>query len=349
MPDGDSDLLARLNALKPSSVRLDSAPHAPSIDVELARPQTVEDRLAERLKSLRSGGITSTPTTDTRDAAHQGPAKALTAQVNDEVKAEADPIRDWQQDPDNEQSLEDLIADLGPDEQWQLDPEDPEHIAGLLKEAKASLPQQDGAGAGTSNVDYEWQHVNAEEAGDAAVSTKAEDQQDEEAADEYVRKVLAELDAEEKYGSPQPHTGDEDGTVGSPSDHQLPSIPSALPKPSNASEPPTYEDSELEARFSKLGLDLPSTPSAPPSAKPKVIASLGRSKSKSGLPKYTDEDINSWCCICNEDGEVRCLGCDSDVYCQNCWREGHGSGPGQERGHRAVLFVRKGGGGLAAA
>ena len=68
-----------------------------------------------------------------------------------------------------------------------------------------------------------------------------------------------------------------------------------------------------------------------------------------GRRRYTDEDIDAWCCICNEDADLRCLGCEGDLYCQECWKEGHGNGVGQERGHRAVQYVRKGGGGLAAA
>lgn len=38
-----------------------------------------------------------------------------------------------------------------------------------------------------------------------------------------------------------------------------------------------------------------------------------------------DSDIDSWCCICNEDGSLVCAGCDKDVYCEPCWAEGHGS------------------------
>ncbi|RYP60689.1 hypothetical protein DL771_010420 [Monosporascus sp. 5C6A] len=57
---------------------------------------------------------------------------------------------------------------------------------------------------------------------------------------------------------------------------------------------------------------------------------------------YTDEDQRSWCVVCLENGAVRCLGCDGDVYCARCWREMHvGPRAGyDERGHRWEKFVR---------
>jgi hypothetical protein len=35
------------------------------------------------------------------------------------------------------------------------------------------------------------------------------------------------------------------------------------------------------------------------------------------------EDDDQWCCICNEDAILSCLGCDDDLYCRKCWNEGH--------------------------
>nr|OQO28450.1 hypothetical protein B0A51_02999 [Rachicladosporium sp. CCFEE 5018] len=309
-----------------------------SVDVAVSHPQTVEDKLAARLKGLRNGDKAPTHpleepkcaeflhTSSASDPAHA--ADRLTQQTRDDVAT--DPITKWQHD-DNGQSIDDLLAELETNEQAKLDPDDPDDVAKLLRESSLALPTNgesastphptDSIHTGPSNDTLEREPDEPE----------AEDREDDTAADDYVQRLLAELEVESKYPeTPLISQKSREASVSNANDDQPPS-------------PPSCEDSELQARFNSLSLDLPSTPSAAPVAKSKKLTP----KPKAGAPKYTDEDIDSWCCICNEDGEVRCLGCEGDVYCQKCWNEGHGTGMGQEKGHRAIVFVRKGGGSSA--
>ena len=370
MPAHDDDLLARLNALKPSSVKLNSNPQ-PTFDVEVSKPpSSLEDKLADRLKNLRAGGSPAANTPPTRLPTGDA-ADILTSQIGDEVASE--PLADWQRDG-NEQSIDDLLAELESNEQLKRNPDDPDDVAALLREAREALPPPGQADESTTDHQPKTKDANdhpSEDGHDDHVNEKSEDQLDEAEADDYVQRVLAELDYDRKHGimdegdegaedqdnaTVQPKEPSSTNATSShlpgPSPFDLPSTPSKNPQ---SQPPPSYEDSEdsaLESRFSTLTLNLPPTPTTAPSstsakAKQKAADALAKSKAKPKAPTFTDEEIDTWCCICNEDGEVRCLGCEGDIYCQECWREGHGNGPDQEQGHRAVQFVK--GGGMAAA
>jgi len=343
MPAKDDDLLARLNALKPSSVSFST--EAPSIDVEINKPVSVEDKLSARLKELRSGSsLTSTVRSSESDS--RTTAASRNTQPAQLEHPAPDVLRDWQRGDNDEEDLNELLAELGPSNQWELIPNDPEQIDSLLKQARAALPQPD-ATAGESETGVQAGDIEASLHNDINVGEgqdhKAADENIEEEADDYVQRVLAELEYDAKHGIIDDDEEESAAVDTQSADLAPPSTPLGMTRNPNESEPPTYENSELEARFSQLGLNLPATPSAAPSMKAKAgVFKSKDAKPKSNIPKYTAEEIDSWCCICNEDGEVRCLDCENDVYCQQCWHEGHGNGPGQERGHKAVQFVKKG-------
>jgi hypothetical protein len=113
---------------------------------------------------------------------------------------------------------------------------------------------------------------------------------------------------------------------------KTPSKASDLPHPSTTSN----EDEDLSARFASLF--LPSVPTTLES--PSIASKSTTSRSDLG---FTDEEIDTWCIICNDNATLQCLGCDGGLYCTNCWLEGHrGQSAGlEERRHRAVQFVQK--------
>lgn len=162
-------------------------------------------------------------------------------------------------------------------------------------------------------------------------------------AQDIVARLLDEMDLErqnevpaEEERSKAPEKGeDDDGEL------SFPSTPSKLPEPATA-EPSRKSmdfESDIAARMAALRglgaaneLGLPSAPTFKPIDKPV----------KGVMKKYTDEEIESWCIICQDDATVKCMGCDGDLYCANCWKEGH-MGPDvgrEERGHKWTKFKK---------
>ncbi|KAG4222391.1 hypothetical protein PC116_g29135, partial [Phytophthora cactorum] len=95
------------------------------------------------------------------------------------------------------------------------------------------------------------------------------------------------------------------------------------------------------------GPDLPSVPAdIDPLGLPSAPTFAPADRPAPGLIKrfgFTDEDQKTWCVVCLEDGAIRCLDCDGDIYCARCWKEMHvGPSAGyDERGHRWEKFVRR--------
>lgn len=128
---------------------------------------------------------------------------------------------------------------------------------------------------------------------------------------------------------------DEEEEIGHGSSLNLPSTPSTVPLPRRQKS----EEFETNISSRMAALNAPSNPlglPAAPTFKPihKPIATIQK--------KFTDEEIDTWCIICQDDATIKCVGCDGDLYCAGCWREGHtGSEVGrEERGHRWVKFQK---------
>ena len=105
------------------------------------------------------------------------------------------------------------------------------------------------------------------------------------------------------------------------------------------------DDTPPHSPSSTIPQTTPPTTIPPTTLFPSVPTSHPTSHSHKPTP---EDPTATWCTICLADATVRCPGCDNELFCWRCWREGHeGEGAGwEERGHRwvGVVGVGRGGG-----
>lgn len=270
-----------------------------------------------------------------------------------------DPLRNPLDSDD--QTLEELLADLGPEDQWTLNPDDPDDIQKLLDEAKTALPRDD-----------EGRELPNEEAKDALtgessknnknvltrdldMSVFALDEDDKEQnpnqkleddsreIQDIVARLMDEVELERKNqpesNNDEPHEkqeNEEETDEPGFSELSLPSPPAKLPDLDAEPDKDTQDfASDIASRMAALrgasdDLGLLSAPTfKPASVKPGEVKK-----------KFTDEEIETWCVICQDDATIKCLGCEGELYCAKCWREGHvGPDAGwEEKMHKWVKF-----------
>ncbi|OAG21581.1 hypothetical protein CC77DRAFT_986938 [Alternaria alternata] len=354
----DDDLLARLNALKKSSVSLDTNYGASTTPTNPPKPT---DDLAARFARLGSASPSGSPqpsrTTSTNNAGAPVVAPGAPSYLQGIAQGIGDSNVEFNEE--DEKSLEELLGELkgavGDRKEWDVSKEEQQDVGKLLKDMRKILPEVEltdwesieinvGSGeVGRAQEDME----NEEEEGNEDKKTRTEDDE----ADDVIARVMAELEISNKYDPPSPPSGDDrsdsGGQKSKPEENTtddgftLPSAPSTLPEDDFARSQ-AIEDA-FTARLAALAapsssqadpLGLPSAPSFAPRNKPPVSANI---------QKKIDDEVDTWCIICQDDATLKCLGCDDDLYCQNCWMEGHrGESAGfEEKRHKAVLYSKK--------
>ncbi|KAI1334241.1 hypothetical protein F5Y15DRAFT_297397 [Xylariaceae sp. FL0016] len=386
----DKTLLERLNALKPSTVNLESSSTSiPASTIQPAKPASREDALTERLKSLREKSSEARPPPSPlpgKDADQErGDAAStpLTPQTSQPQRgganhgAELDPVpAPGADDVDpllltDDQTLEELLADLGSDQPWldEVAKEEEEHqrVMAMLDELGKASPQDgtagekgDGGGDDDSESDDSEGDDMVREADD--VLAEAMDEVDwEHGAHETQSPTspsrILSSSTQDQPGTPTQSTGAAKPKAldlgGDP--FNLPGVPSTLHDQPDLPDSPEDADfaASIASRMAALKVNTP-PPRTLPSAPTSEVDALGLPVPPSFAPEdrpvpglvkrvgYTDEDQKTWCTVCLEDGTIRCLGCDGDVYCARCWKEMHvGPAAGyDERGHRWERFVK---------
>ena len=205
-------------------------------------------------------------------------------------------------------TLEELLAELGSEEQYHVDRSELKEAHDLLNEAGSAMPNGEAPNNDESHADSILK-------GQEEIKPEEDKQQltEDEEADAALQRILDEAGSE----------GEEDARKSTRSPPASPPSPKRNPNAESFAslQFPATPDNKFD------DLELPSAPTSTPKAKHTKIG--GRTA------KATDEEIDSWCIICCANASVQCFGCDKDLYCWGCWREGHtGEGAGlEEKSH----------------
>lgn len=321
--DDTNDLFARLAALKPATSRAFShvlRPDPPSNGgannsmEDNSQPKATDTDLTTRFQAL--GGrskVLDPPRIPARPPVDEPPTEG-----------------DTETNVEDERSVEELLreleaADISAAYGSMHDGKEKREAKALLKEAHDALEE---SARRESNACKE---EPVQEYGEPHANRSERDEEDE--ASEYIEKALAgaSIEEEEDQELARRMTRTDSGASSdtskgrdSPAKDLCDSTdPFALPSaPTSAPETPaTVQEVNI--------VPLPSAPTFQPSLK--------SSTPKSTHPTFTDEEMETWCIICNDDATLVCLQCDGDLYCQRCWVEGHqGESAGfEERSHKA--------------
>jgi hypothetical protein len=323
----DAALFARLRALRSSAENVGSTtPDRSSTTDTNPRAATLEERF-RKLRSLNS----------------EHDQKISSASEEDQFTVGLDKTTE----------SEDILQTAAAlDAEKDVGMSDFPEVGGLLGEAKSLTDQYQA-----SSLADEGPSQGGEESQAAATHQRSKSE-DSELASEYIQQVLDELKASGLHG--------EDGTEEKEGkdDKEEPEGGFGVAADKSPTEDKMGEDEEADSSV----LDLPSVPSGPSTqaasgkdtddelfarlAALKVTSTPGGIASPSARSEAElrwasidkDDDDTTWCVICCDDATIKCLGCDGDLYCGGCWKEGHRSEDAgmEERMHKAVLYQKPG-------
>ncbi|KAI0849582.1 hypothetical protein F5Y00DRAFT_235176 [Daldinia vernicosa] len=329
--------------------------------------------------SRRDDGTITSPSSNSPPQPHPNPESSGTGVDAAQTSSAEDVTED--EDPlfyTDDQTLEELLADLESDQQWLeevLAEDEHRRVTALLEElGDAAKTSQD------SEKDPETKGSRNENEGEDSSDDDSEGERMTREADDILAQTADEVEYDQaNKPSSQPassptspsHTvkeGTEGGKAANESTQaqgsnegdpfNLPAVPSDFQDQHQRDHPDASQDdadfaASITSRMAALnvdrstGPDLPSVPAdIDPLGLPSAPTFAPADRPAPGLIKrfgFTDEDQKTWCVVCLEDGAIRCLDCDGDVYCARCWKEMHvGPSAGyDERGHRWEKFVRR--------
>ena len=215
--------------------------------------------------------------------------------------------------------VEELLAQLGPEDQYRIRSTDLEEGKEFIEEAKRMLPVGDESIQKNERRSSAASLSRTPRGSTQSIELEQEEEADAEAS---LQRILDEVDLERQQ-------------------EPVSIVPSSQLDTALASPAPAQPDSFASLVFPSipniplLSLALPSTPTTTPSTR----------KPTSKPPGFSDQDIDTWCIICCANATVKCFGCDSDLYCWGCWKEGHvGEDVGlEEKSHVWERAVRRSG------
>ncbi|KAF7863973.1 hypothetical protein EAF04_006938 [Stromatinia cepivora] len=361
-PTYDQDLLNRLNALKKTNIQLDASTHTPlnvlakesTPEIDLSeRLRSLRNGTPSRSSTPKASVPVSTPSpprqssfyneTTTLDAAPLFSNDAHDDKSLDELLAELGSGSEWL-DPDDPNDIQKLL-----DEAKKALPSRDDVAAEEKASKEASGGDTREGNILTTGLDMSVFALDDEEHEDPSSRQIEGLEGESREVQDIVARLLDEVHLErgardeaqdeQDWGAEANDTDvDKDGTLSSfPKYKQnddeeptftLPSAPCTLLELSRKSIDSEEDITARLAALKKLSgstsdpLGLPSAPTTKPIDK-LTKQSKGGLESKGSLKKYTDEEMDTWCIICQDDATVQCVGCEGDLYCARCWKEGH--------------------------